>query len=46
MTHQELATKWAAYNSLSGKATKKLLVNALKLDAETLARMLADRGIK
>jgi hypothetical protein len=47
-TLTELATLWAAYNSLSGKASPKQVERICKqfrLQEATLARMLNERGI-
>ena len=46
-SHDALATAWAAYNSLTGKATPKQVARIKQqLDAETLERMLAERGLR
>lgn len=42
----QLAWAYAAYNSLSGKPTARLLANALRLDVESLQRMCDERGIR
>jgi hypothetical protein len=41
----QLAWKYAAYQSASGKPTSRLLAMALQHDTATLSRLCAQRGI-
>jgi hypothetical protein len=45
--HEALASVWAAYNSLNGKAAPKQVARIMKqCDAPTLERLLGERGLR